>query len=251
MKLSKKIIFFLFLLTLNMPVGQVKSQDIKSETDIIQQDESSDDATTKKDKKKNKDKEKDVIEITEKFYVCLGIDLFTVILIILLIYYPNNKRTEFIFTFILFNVVIFLLTFVLDKVKISMGAAFGLFAVFSMLRYRTEGLSLKDMTYLFIFIALGLIAAIQLDYHELGIINGLILVLTFFLDGNIFGKREYSEIIRYENIELIKPECRSQLMEDVGTRIGRNVHRVKITQIDFLRDSAQIEVFYYKKKGDL
>ena len=248
MILTKKIFMFMFMLMLSMPAVPVNAQSTASETEIIQQDDATDDGNTNTTEKK---KRKDKIEITDKFFWCMGINLATVLLIIFLIYFPQSKRLDFVFTFILFNVVIFLLTFVLDKVKISMGAAFGLFAVFSMLRYRTEGLSLKDMTYLFIFIALGLIAAIQLEYHELAIINGIVLVLTYLLDGNLFTKREFSETIRYENIELIKPENRAQLLEDISNRIGRKVHRVKIEQIDFLRDSAKIEAFYFIRKGEI
>ncbi|PKP23016.1 MAG: hypothetical protein CVU05_01485, partial [Bacteroidetes bacterium HGW-Bacteroidetes-21] len=105
-----------------------------------------------KEKKEKKKKEKDVVKINANFFISIGMNLAAVLIIILLIYYPNNKKMDYIFTFVLFNIIIFLLTYVLNEVKISMGAAFGLFAVFSMLRYRTAGISMKDMTYLFIFI---------------------------------------------------------------------------------------------------
>ena len=127
-----------------------------------------------------------------------------------------------------------------------MGAAFGLFAVFSMLRYRTEGISMKDMTYLFIFIAIGLISAIRLEYYELGIINGLIIVFTFVLDSQIIFKHECSKKVEYENIEMIKPEMSEQLMEDLKKRTGLNIHRIEIGKIDFLKDSAIISIYYFK-----
>jgi hypothetical protein len=138
------------------------------------------------------------------------------------------------------------LTYVLNEVKISLGAAFGLFAVFSMLRYRTAGISMTDMTYLFIFIALGLISAIQLEYYELGILSGVIIAGTYLLDGNILFKRELSKCIRYENIELIRPENKEVLMEDLRKRTGLNIHRVAVNRIDFLRDTASIRVYYYE-----
>jgi len=190
-----------------------------------------------------KNKEKDGVDISIKFFWNLLIDIGAMLLIILLIYYPKNRQMESIFTFIMFNLIIFMLTFVLNKVKISMGAAFGLFAVFSMLRYRTEGISIKDMTYLFIFIALGLISAIQLEYYELGIINGVIVVFTFILDGNYIFT-EHSKYIRYENIELIKPENRDLLLEDLRKRTGFKVHNFIIEEINFLNDTANIKIFY-------
>lgn len=201
------------------------------------------DSKNKKDKKK---KDKDVIKINQTFFISLGINLATVLILILLIYYPNNKKMDYIFTFVLFNIIIFLLTYVLNEVKISMGAAFGLFAVFSMLRYRTAGISMKDMTYLFIFIAIGLISAIQLEYYELAILSGIIIVSTFILDGNVLIKRELSKSVQYENIEMIKPDNHSALIEDLKNRTGLKIHRIAINKIDFLKDTANIRIYYYE-----
>ena len=127
-----------------------------------------------------------------------------------------------------------------------MGAAFGLFAVFSMLRYRTEGISMKDMTYLFIFIAVGLISAIQLEYFELSVLNGIIVLVTFIMDGNMFIKRESAKNVQYENIEMIKPENHKELIEDLKKRTGLNVHRIYINKIDFLKDTALVTIYYYE-----
>lgn len=203
---------------------------------------------TSKEKKSDKKKKKDVIEIDEEFFISLGINLVTVLLIISLIYYPNYKRMDNVFTYIAFNIIIFLLTFVLNKVKISMGAAFGLFAVFSMLRYRTEGISMTDMTYLFSFIALGLISAIHLEYYELLIISAIVFATIFVLEGNFLLKRELSKRILYENIDYIRPEHREDLIRDLRERTGLNVHRYHITKIDFLKDMATIIVYYFAGK---
>lgn len=214
-------------------------------TEVMQQVNENQAKEKKKDKKKDKLKEE--IQINEKFYVNILIDLLTLIIIVVLIYYPNYHKKDVFFTFFLFNLSIFLLTFLLNEVKISMGAAFGLFAVFSMLRYRTEGISMKDMTYLFIVIAIGLVSAIQLEYYELAIINGIFIVATYALDGNILLKREYSKIIQYERIEYIKPENREKLLDDLRERTGLDIHRISIDKIDFLRDMATMEAFYYKE----
>ncbi len=191
------------------------------------------------------EKKKDKIQINAVFYYSLLIDLAAVFLIIGLVYYPNYKKMDTIFTFILFNVVIFLLTFVLNKVKISMGAAFGLFAVFSMLRYRTAGIGMKDMTYLFIFIAIGLISGIQLEYQELAVIVGIIFAIILLFDTKLILKKESSNILRYERIEMIKPEKRTELIEELRQRTGLNIHRISINEIDFLKDTAMITYYYY------
>lgn len=240
MKAINLIFIAVISLFMMMPAQVCKAQTINGSEEVLVE------VTPVKEKKSDKKKkEKDLVEINSGFFISLGINLLTILILILLVYYPNNRKLDYIFTFVLFNVVIFLLTYVLNEVKISMGAAFGLFAVFSMLRYRTAGISMKDMTYLFIFIALGLISAIQLEYYELGIINGIIIIITFVLDGNILIKREFSKNVQYENIEMIKPEHHAALIEDLKNRTGLNVHRIAIGKIDFLKDTAAIKIYYY------
>ncbi len=195
---------------------------------------------TAEEKKKSKE-----VEINQDFFISLGLDLFTILLIIVFVYYPNYKKLDTIFTFILFNVIIFLLTYVLNTVKISMGAAFGLFAVFSMLRYRTSGIDMKDMTYLFIFIAMGLLSAIQMDLYEMIIICCIVFGFTIIFDTKLILKREFSKIVRYEKIEMIIPEKRSELINELKTRTGLNIHRISINEVDFLKDVAIINVYYY------
>jgi hypothetical protein len=250
-------IFLLFTAPATIAVAQESGTGNQSGTDnteIVQQTDESPAKEKKKDKKKDKTKDensiKDEIQINEAFFISLLIDLLTIVILVVFIYYRNYHKQEVFFTFFLFNIAIFLLTFLLNKIKISMGAAFGLFAVFSMLRYRTEGISMKDMTYLFIVIAVGLVSAVGLDYYELGIINGVVIVATFALDGNILMKREFSKLIQYENIEMIKTENHSKLIEDLKERTGLDIHRISIVKIDFLRDMALMEVYYYKKKRD-
>ena len=136
-----------------------------------------------------------------------------------------------------------------------MGAAFGLFAVFSMLRYRTEDISIKDMSYLFLVIAMGLIAAVTkikntsdaYEYLFLGLVNFLILAVTFIFESNVFFRKESSKIINYENIELIRSGKQAELLEDLQNRTGFQIHRITIGKIDFLRDSAQVRIYYYEK----
>jgi hypothetical protein len=189
-----------------------------------------------------------------KFGVRFLINMVSVFILIRFIYYKMNKHRELFFTYFVFNLIIFFMCFFLNKVKISMGAAFGLFAVFSMLRYRTEDLSIKDMTYLFLVIAIGLMTAvIKLDdiayYYEfiiIIVINALVLVLTYLLESNVLIKQETTKQIIYENIELIKPEKRQELMADLELRTGQKINRISIGKIDFLRDTALIKIYFYE-----
>ena len=196
----------------------------------------------------------ELIKILQKFLYRFLIDIISVFILVRFVYYKVYKRSDLFFTFFIFNIVIFLICFLLNKVELSMGAAFGLFAVFSMLRYRTEDISIKDMSYLFLVIAIGLIAAVtkvkdtsdSYEYLFLILINVIIILIAFNFDTSIFFKKELVQLIDYENIELIKKENHNQLIEDVKHRTGINAHRISIGKIDFLRDSAQIKVYYYE-----
>ncbi len=188
---------------------------------------------------------KEEVELGLTFFLSLLLNLLMVFLIIRTIYYPNYRKLDTVFTFVMFNVSIFLLISLLNQIKISMGAAFGLFAVFTMLRYRTAGISIKDMTYLFIFIALGLISGVRLQIHDLLIIYGVLYVMLFFLDTRFFIKRESTKIIFFDNIDLIPASKENELIEELKTRTGLEIHRVSIEDISYLRDSATITIYYY------
>ena len=183
----------------------------------------------------------------------LSIDMLTIFILVRYIYYPIYRQREFFFMFTIFNLIIFLVSFLLNKVELSMGAAFGLFAVFSMLRYRTENVTIKDMTYLFLCIAIGLVSAVtkikdapdELEYVFLAGINASILLVTYLLESRIFAKKELAKMIIYENIELIQSGRNEELLEDIRKRTGINVHRVSVQQINFLKDSAQLKIYYY------
>lgn len=186
-------------------------------------------------------------KLNVKFWTRIAIDLVSVFILIRFIYYPIYKNREFFFTFFIFNLIIFLITFLLNKVEMSMGAAFGLFAVFSMLRYRTEGISMKDMTYLFLAIAMGLITAVSKgNWDELSLLNLIIIAFTYLLESNLFLKKEASKVIQYENIEMIKPEFQAALIADLESRTGIKINRIAINKVDFLRDTAIIRIYYYE-----
>lgn len=193
-------------------------------------------------------------KITTKLGLRFVVDFISVLVLIRLVYFPIYKKRELFFTYFVFNIVIFMICFLLNKVDLSMGAAFGLFAVFSMLRYRTEDISLKDMTYLFLVIAIGLISAVTKikgadDSTEalfVGVINSLIIIVAYLLESKLLMKKESVKTIIYENINLIEASREQELIEDIKRRTGINVHRVSIQKIDFLKDSAQIKIFYFE-----
>jgi hypothetical protein len=130
-------------------------------------------------------------KLTIKFFIRLAVDIVSIFILIRLIYYPNYKKRDMIFTYFAFNLIIFLITYMMNRVEMSIGAAFGLFAVFGILRYRTEGISIKDMTYLFLSIAIGLITAVAKGgWDELSLINSIILIMTLVLESRFIFKRE-------------------------------------------------------------
>jgi len=186
-------------------------------------------------------------KLSWKFFLRLIIDLSAVFVLIRFVYFPVYRNREYVFTFFIFNIVIFLITYLLNKVEMSMGAAFGLFAVFSMLRYRTEDISIKDMTYMFLVIAMGLINAVTKgSWDELCLIMSIIILVTWLLESRVLMRKEVSKLVMYENIELIKPENRAQLIADLEQRLGVKINTVTIGKIDFLRDTAQVQVHYYE-----
>ncbi len=184
-----------------------------------------------------------VLDFTERFFI----NILFAFIIIILIHLRLYKKREYVFTYFMFNIMIFCLTFILQSVKISMGAAFGMFAVFSMIRYRTEDITHKDMTYLFIVIAMGLISATTPgELWTLLVYNGIIVLITFLLESNFVMKRESSQNILFEKIEMIKPENQTALIQIMKERTGLDIHRVSVSKIDFLKDTAMVRVYYYE-----
>lgn len=248
-KLVFRVILFFTLL---LPISPINAQETSNYSTSSSIEDSVDE---KKKKKKGGDNDFFVIgfdKLSLSFFARMIIDILSVLILIRLIYYPLYRKKDFFFTFFLFNIVIFVITYLLNKVDLSMGAAFGLFAVFSLLRYRTENISAKDMTYLFVVIALGLISAVNKGtFIETSIINGIILIIAYALDAGLFIKNENTQKIQYENIELIRPENRLLLIEDLKKRTGLNIHKISVGTINFLRDTAIINIYYYdSEKND-
>jgi len=184
------------------------------------------------------------------FLARIGLDLLCVTALIRVIYYRTYRRADLLLTFFAFNLTIFLLTFLLNGVQMSLGAAFGLFAVFSILRYRTEGMSVNDMTYLFLVIALGLIMAVSgVGLLELAGIGACMVLCIAVLEGNLMIRREYARPLRYDRLELLRPARRRELLTDIRRRTGLDVRRVDLREVDLLRDCADLVAYYYDGQG--
>lgn len=176
------------------------------------------------------------------------INLLAVIILIRIIYYRNYKRSDLFLTFFAFNTIIFFVSYMLNKVEMTIGAAFGLFAVFSILRYRTEGISAKDMTYLFLSIALGLLSSVSKgNFIEICLLCGTILLVIFLLESKLLMLKESSQTIYYDNIQLIKNSAKEELLADLKQRTDLDIQRFKIEEIDFLKDACRITIYYYEK----
>lgn len=163
------------------------------------------------------------------------------------IYYPLHRRKEYLFTFFLFNVLIFLICLLLSSARLQVGFAFGLFAVFSMIRYRTVTIPVKEMGYFFVCVALGLINALVSGdrYFLMPIASDLIiLVLVVVLDKYVSMKGEQVMELTYERMDLVQPTNRAALLEDLQLRTGLPIRRVEIITLDFLRDVALLNVYY-------
>ena len=155
----------------------------------------------------------------------------------------------YLFTYLLISLTVFLLCFFLDNVKIELGFALGLFAIFGIIRYRTDPIPIKEMTYLFLVIGISVVNALsnkKISYAELLFANAILIFVTYGMERLWLLKHESRRNITYEKIDLIVPEKREELLADLKQRTGLNIIRIEIRRIDFLRDIANIRIFYYE-----
>lgn len=170
-------------------------------------------------------------------------------IIIRLLYYPLAKRKDYLFTYFLIGTLVFMLCFLLENVQLEIGLALGLFAIFGIIKYRTDAIPIKEMTYLFIVIGLSVINALTgngLNLIELLFANITITLMAFSLERIWFLKNESSKIIIYNSIELIKPENQQELLEDLKKRTGIPIIRVDIGRIDFVKKTVRIKIYYFE-----
>ena len=187
------------------------------------------------------------LEDFSKLLFKFGINFIFLIIIVRLIYYRVKDDKDYVFTYIMFNILTFFICFLLRKVPMEMGFALGLFAVFGILRYRTEAIPIRQMTYLFIVIGISMINALSnksVSIFEVLFTNGLITLITYLIDRLWFQTIEEKKSIVYEKIELIKPDNKQELIQDLKERTGLPIHEVKVETIDFFRDTEAVTIYY-------
>lgn len=187
----------------------------------------------------------DFFELIIRFLFNMSI----IFVIVRLLYYPHAKRKDYLFTYILISSIIFLLCFLLDNVKLQIGFALGLFAIFGIIRYRTNPIPIKEMTYLFLVIGISVINALankKVSYAELLFTNFGVLFITFLLERVSLIRHESAKTIEYEKIDLIKKERRPELIADLQERTGIKINRVEIGRISFLRDTVRLKIYYFE-----
>ncbi|MDG1693361.1 MAG: DUF4956 domain-containing protein [Porticoccaceae bacterium] len=168
------------------------------------------------------------------------------------IFYRYTPDRNSVFGFFMFGTGVFLLTHLLQGVEISMGFAFGLFAIFAMLRYRTESISIRNMTYLFLVIVISLLNGVgPLSFLSAAFVNAILCVMVAVGETGLFAPRVFEKTIRYENIHNIRPENHHLLVADIEERTGLDVKDIQINNIDFLSDVASIKVSYSEPASNI
>jgi len=176
-------------------------------------------------------------------------NLIIITTIIRYIYYPVTKNKDYLFTYFLISLTVFLLCVLLDSVKLQLGFALGLFAIFGIIRYRTDPIPIKEMTYLFLVIGVSVVNALankKISHAELIFANLMIVFVTFGMERIWLLKGESRKNVIYEKIELIVSERREELLADLKERTGIDIIRVEVRRIDFLKDTANLRIFYYE-----
>ncbi len=179
------------------------------------------------------------------FLLRLAINVASLLVLIRLCYVRRRPNRDFAFSYFLFGLGVFIVTYLLRSVEMQLGFAFGLFAIFSMLRYRTESISIKEMTYLFLVISVALLSSVgPVTTIELVLLNGLICGSTVVAETALVSPNVATKRVTYERIEHIKPENRAALLDDLRARTGLDIHDIEIDSIDFLRDAAVLQIYY-------
>ena len=176
------------------------------------------------------------------------LNTIVVFIIVHFLYYPKGRRRDYYFTFLMLSISIFMLIYLLlgNSSDMGIGAALGLFAIFGIIRYRTESVPIREMTYLFFLVALSVLNAKSGDLNFLGrlLINGVMILTVWGAERLLSNHKEGCKFVKYDNIELIKPEHHDELIKDLEQRLGLKITRVEVGAIDFLTDMAMLRVFY-------
>ena len=173
-------------------------------------------------------------------------------LIVRICYYSKSQRKDYVLTYMLFSSAMFLLIFLMENVNLQIGLTLGLFAIFGVIRYRTETVPVREMTYLFVIIATSVIngLALNISYVELLVANTLIFLLIWAMESRVLLRHTSAKLVIYEKIQLITPDRREELIADLEQRLGHKVNKVEVGHVDFLRDVAFVKVYYELPEGE-
>jgi len=187
-----------------------------------------------------------LIELLLRFSLNLGV----ILILVRWLYYKTTRRKDYLFTYVLISSVIFLLCFILESVKLQIGFALGLFAIFGIIRYRTDQMPIREMTYLFVVIGISVINALtnkKVSLAELLFTNAAIVFITYGFEKVWLLRHESAKLVTYEKIDLIKPDRYNDLIEDLQLRTGiSKINRVEVGKIDFLRDTCRLTIYYFE-----
>ncbi|HOW10292.1 MAG TPA: DUF4956 domain-containing protein [Bacteroidales bacterium] len=184
-----------------------------------------------------------------EFVLRFILNMSVIMILVRWLYYSKTRRKDYLFTYILISSIVFLLCFLLESVKLQIGFALGMFAIFGIIRYRTDALPIKEMTYLFLIIGVSVINALtnaETSLLDLLFTNAVIIFITYGLEKVWLLKHESSKLIVYEKINLIKKENYDLLIKDLQERTGiKKINRVEVGKINFLRDICDLTIYYY------
>ena len=188
----------------------------------------------------------------ETFLIRYALNLLFTFIVVRFIYYPKYRNNDFVFTFFLFNTILFVLCYLLAEADLKFGFAFGLFALFSMFRYRTVTVPIGEMGYFFLVVTLGIINSIASleNYPMLILANSLLVGVTFLLGRFLTLTHENFQVLTYENLALVKPDQKGLLIQDLIDKTGQPIHRVQVVKVDYQRGVAQLKAYYYSKDNE-
>lgn len=189
-----------------------------------------------------------------KLIVRFSVNFFFLFVLVRLIYYPAEKRKDFLFTYFTIGITVFTLCFTLDSIKIDLAFALGLFAIFGIIRYRTDAIPIKEMTYLFLVIGLAVMNALinkKISIAEMIFANGIIVTTTFAIERLWLMRHEIQKKVLYDRIDLLQKGKRAELIADLTDRTGIEINRIDVGRFDLLRDTVQIIIYYYEDQQEL
>lgn len=190
----------------------------------------------------------------------LAINLSVLYVIIRLLYYPKARRKDYLFTYFLIGIITFFLCFGLKKLDIDTGMGLGLFAIFGIIRYRTDAIEIKEMTYLFLVIGLSVVNAMlatqvekgmyQINLFELGVINITVIAVLFIMEYLWLVKHETRKVVNYDRVDLLQPDKYDEMKLDLETKTGLVINRFEIGKIDYLNDTCMVRIYFYADDQD-